>query len=82
MEQYLDRVGSFDPDDIEDKSLKDIKKIVLDEVKNHGKELDEKAQKVIYFNSCTHKLNICSRMKLKTLGSSICTWQKKPFQAF
>ena len=36
-EAYIDRVGSFDPEDIEDKSFGEIKDIIKNEVDTHKK---------------------------------------------
>ena len=43
-EAYIDRVGSFDPGDIEDKSFGEIKDIIKNEVDTHKKTLADRTQ--------------------------------------
>ena len=35
MEQYIDKVGSLDKDDLEDKSFRDVTDFIKDEFKSH-----------------------------------------------
>ena len=44
VEGYLDRVGSIDKDNLEDKSLKDVKKFIKGEVDDHHETIAEKIE--------------------------------------
>ena len=44
MEQYLDRVGSLDADELEDKSMKDVKKYLKNEVADHQETIAQRIE--------------------------------------
>ncbi len=46
MEEYIDQVGSLDADKLEDKSLKDVKRYLRDEIDSHEQTLAEKENDV------------------------------------
>lgn len=47
MDEYVETVGSLNPDQLEDKSLKDIKKLVKNEIKSHEETLADRTDETV-----------------------------------
>lgn len=47
MDEYVDAVGELGKDELEDKSLKDIKKLVKDEIRSHEETLADRTDTAV-----------------------------------
>ncbi len=71
MDQYVQQLGSFEAEDLEDKSFKDIKKFVQKEVQSHQDQLDAKQIAPAENQSAKDKLKYYAYLAKETIGGVI-----------